>query len=316
MTTDQATDQHTPVPGLCIAWWNTGLSPTRDPKRAQETDFQTAAAVLTHLIETARADVIVLGEMSEYSLAELRKCCTDGATGPYGWTPAFHPAGRSHFSMCLLSRTDRLEIEEVKPITEKRHGSVIKVGMQFSGRPRQGDHRLHVIASHWPSRLHLDRRDPERTHIAAFLRRWIDDRILDFDAKANVVLLGDYNDEPFDEGMERHLCASRDRGKVLRNPSLFYNPFWRHLNRFPPSPAEASQCDAGSYFHHGDRFSHWHTFDQLIVSSALLFGRSGWRLDEAHTRVATVPRLEGDKQLPHGLFDHLPIIGHLDRHPS
>ncbi|RZI62267.1 MAG: hypothetical protein EOP37_04150 [Rubrivivax sp.] len=113
--------------------------------------------------------------------------------------------------------------------------------------------------------------------------------------------------------MERHLCACRDRAKVLRNPRFLYNPFWRHLNAFPPPPAEARHNDPGSYFHHGDKFSHWHTFDQLIVSSALLFGRSGWRLSEEQTRVSALPRLEDDRQLPHGLFDHLPIIGHLER---
>ena len=304
-------------PGIHIAWWNTGLSPTRVPDRAGPAHFQAAAQVLRHLIEVVRADVIVLGEMAERSIDGLHDACPI-ARADYTWLKAFHPAGRSRFSQCVLSRTDRITVEFDRSIIQDEGGGISKVGQAFLVRLRDGNQPLHLIASHWPSRLFMDRHDVERTHLAAFLRRWIDDQILRYLPDANVVLVGDFNDEPFDEGMERHLHASRDRDRVKRNRRLFYNPFWRHLHAFPPGAAEDRSCGPGTYFHAGGRFSHWRTFDQLIVSSSVLCGRFGWRLNEANTRVAPLPALESsdDPLAPHPFFDHLPIVGHFDRQPS
>lgn len=304
-------------PGIRIAWWNTGLSPIRAPERAGPAHFQAAAQVLRHLIEVAGADVIVLGEMAEPSIDGLRDAC-EIARADYTWLKAFHPAGRSRFSQCVLSRTGRLTVAFDRPIIQDEGHATRKVGLAFLVRLHDGNQPLHLIASHWPSRLFMDRHDVERTHLAAFLRRWIDDQILKYTPNANVVLVGDFNDEPFDEGMERYLHASRDRDRVKRNRRLFYNPFWRHVNAFPPGAAEERSSDPGTYFHAAGRFSHWRTFDQLIVSSSVLCGRAGWRLNEANTRVAPLPvaKSAGDVAVPHPFFDHLPIVGHLERQPS
>ena len=304
-------------PGIRIAWWNTGLSPTRAPDRAGPAHFQAAAQVLRHLIEVVGADVIVLGEMAEPSIDGLRDAC-EIARADYTWLKAFHPAGRSRFSQCVLSRTGRLTVAFDRPIIQDEGHAIRKVGLAFLVRLHDGNQPLHLIASHWPSWLFMDRHDVERTHLAAFLRRWIDDQILKYTPNANVVLVGDFNDEPFDEGMERYLHASRDRDRVKRNRRLFYNPFWRHVNAFPPGAVEERSSDPATYFHAAGRFSHWRTFDQLIVSSSVLCGRAGWRLNEANTRVAPLPvaKSAGDVAVPHPFFDHLPIVGHLERQPS
>ena len=81
----------------------------------------------------------------------------------------------------------------------------------------------------------------------------------------------------------------------------------------PEAPA-CAQADPGTYLHHGGTCSRWRTFDQVIVSSAVLFGRSGWRLNEADTRVASVPQLDLGRPSAHRVFDHLPIVGHLERY--
>ena len=305
-------DQRASDPGIRIVWWNTGLSPTRDPLRADQRHFAAAARVLRHLSEVVRADVIVLGEMAEHSVKGLRDACPEVRRG-YTWLSAFQAAGRSRFSVCVLSRAGDLQVRFSGAIVLEDDRSVTRVGQLFSARCRAGHPPLHLIVSHWPSRLHMDRRDSDRTHIAAFLRRWIDDELLKIDAQANIVLVGDYNDEPFDEGLERYLKASRDHAKVKQNPRLLYNPFWRHLSSFKHHHPDLQINDAGTYFHPGGKFSHWHTFDQLMVSSALLFGRAGWQLNEESTRVCTLPEVTVDDGADDSFFDHLPIVGHLER---
>jgi len=301
-------------PGLCIAWWNTGLAPPRGRRPVTDAHIDVAAGVLQHLIEDNGADLIALAEMSEDCAHRLRARCEIART-EFTWLKAFVPAGRGRFSLCVLSRTRRLQVTLIHPIIKKEGNAFIKVGLHFSVQPHHEDeYPFTLIASHWPSRLHMDRHDSERTHIAAHLRRWIDDHIPSIEDVSNVLLIGDFNDEPFDEGLERYLHASRDREKVRRNPRLLYNPFWRHLSSFQPEAPACAQADPGTYLHHGGTCSRWRTFDQVIVSSAVLFGRSGWRLNEADTRVASVPQLDLERPPTHRVFDHLPIVGHLERY--
>lgn len=127
----------------------------------------------------------------------------------------------------------------------------------------------------------------------------------------NVVLLGDFNDEPFDEGVERYIRASRDHELVRERTSLFYNPFWRHLSAGQDGPV--GDAAFGTYFHRNAEFSRWRTFDQMIVSSSLLTGGSGWMLDEKRTHVLRMPALAMAIASKASVLDHFPIIGHLER---
>lgn len=309
------TDSSPPDPGIRIAWWNTALAPSRTPLRVREEQYQAAAKVLVGLIEVADADVIVLGEMSGESVKALRAACPM-ARARYTWLPAFHRAGRSRFSVCVLSRRHRIRVDFESPIVQMDGNSAVKVGLHFSICQLDAGEWINLFVSHWPSRLHMDRHDSARTHMAAFFRHWIDDHLLMANPNSNIVLIGDFNDEPFDEGLERYLHASRDRERVKHNPMLLYNPFWRHLSSFRPGREAKHLSDPGTYFHRGGRESWWRTFDQLIVSSAVLFGRAGWRLNETHTRVADLSPLEIDVRSRHRFFDHLPIVGHLERQPT
>lgn len=304
-----------PPSALRIAWWNTGLSPVRDPDRATPEDFAAAAAVLQHLVTEVQADLIVLGEMAPSSVRGLREACRSARTDCI-WHPAFQTAGGSRYSLCILGRKGRVQIGFRTPITDKLRGSFIKAGMHFTAGLTDGSPALEIVASHWPSRLHMDQRDPERTHIAAFLRGWVEEAHLGPRPDSNVVLLGDYNDEPFDDGLERYLLASRDRERVRHHPALLYNPFWRHLSAFPDGAHEQRVSDPGTYVHRAGKVSGWRTFDQMMVSSALLFGRSGWRLNEALTRVVAFPEVDAEIDTSNIVFDHQPILGHFDRQTS
>jgi len=148
-------------------------------------------------------------------------------------------------------------------------------------------------------------RHPNQCHAA------LDAEVLSDPAAVNVVLLEDFNDEPFDEGVERYIRASRDHELVRERTSLFYNPFWRHLSAGPDGPV--GDASFGTYFHRNAEFSRWRTFDQMIFSSSLLTGGSGWMLDEKRTHVLQMPALAMAIASKASVLDHFPIIGHLER---
>ncbi|HEX7893376.1 MAG TPA: hypothetical protein VF447_04230 [Terriglobales bacterium] len=169
---------------------------------------------------------------------------------------------------------------------------------------------LHVFISHWSSRLNVQQFQPERHVLGVRLRDAVN-AILEKESRAKIVLLGDYNDEPFDAPIAEHLMATRDRRLATRRKHLLYNPFWRHMTSCDEG-VEPTVSDRGSYFHKAGSVTQWRTFDQMMFSSAFL-GSSNWHLNEVNTRVLDVPSFadlvaSGDMR-----FDHLPIIGQIEK---
>jgi endonuclease/exonuclease/phosphatase family metal-dependent hydrolase len=95
----------------------------------------------------------------------------------------------------------------------------------------------------------------------------------------NVVVMGDFNDEPFSPSLMEYLVASYDWSRVLRQRDLervaLYNCSWEWLMTAKP----------GSYFHERPFGSPWSMLDQMVVSPALLSGLSRIRYEPGSFRV-------------------------------
>ncbi|BBL73050.1 hypothetical protein MishRS11D_01480 [Methylomagnum ishizawai] len=170
---------------------------------------------------------------------------------------------------------------------------------------------LRLFISHWPSRLWCHENSVDRHLLGMRLRDQIDG--LNPAKDGAVILLGDYNDEPFDDSLAGQLMATRDRAFVVKKPHLLYNPFWRHLVRAEPYPSKAEdETGGGTYFHANGETTRWRTFDQIIFSSVFL-GRGRWHLNEALTGILRIPE-HGAKMVDHqSIFDHFPVIGVIEK---
>src|SRR5205814_145882 len=87
---------------------------------------------------------------------------------------------------------------------------------------------IHVFVSHWPSRAFHEQTFLSRKTIAGRLK----DQLNDLDQRlpgAAVIVMGDFNDEPFDESLAWHMLATRDRLLAKTKTGFLYNPFWRRL---------------------------------------------------------------------------------------
>ena len=130
----------------------------------------------------------------------------------------------------------------------------------------------------------------------------------------HVVLLGDFNDEPFDRSLAEQVLATRDRGRARRGGCLLYNPFWRCLGeREPHVPGTVPRTYAGSYFHRRGASTQWRTFDQIIFSAPFL-GDGGLRLDERHTAIVQTPPLIEMLTRRDSRFDHFPVVSAVERY--
>jgi len=115
----------------------------------------------------------------------------------------------------------------------------------------QGE-KVHVIVNHWPSRTGGEERSRPKRNAAAALTRSIADSLFRVDPKAKIIIMGDLNDDPFNESCANILGAKKNIDDV--KPGDLYNTLWKTLDKGIGSLAYADQ---------------WNLFDQIIVSDEL-----------------------------------------------
>ncbi len=155
---------------------------------------------------------------------------------------------------------------------------------------------LHCFVNHWPSRRGgLKKSEPRRMHVARYLRRFTDS-LYQANVQANIILMGDFNDEPDNRSITQIL-------KTRDNPPSFYNLM---------DPLD--QAGLGSYNYRGN----WNMLDQILVSPALKNGKSlsagkaqifdpEW-LFFKHPKFGRTPnRTYGGPNYYGGYSDHLPV---------
>lgn len=109
---------------------------------------------------------------------------------------------------------------------------------------------LTIIVCHWPSRgATAHYRD-----IAGRQVRELTDSIFKADAKQNIIIMGDMNDDPDNTSMAKFLGARRKMKDVGKYD--FYNPWWDILR----SQGQGTLTYQGA----------WNLFDQIVLSRSLL----------------------------------------------
>lgn len=287
-----------------IAWWNTRLSPPKGNKLGDdESSFvlQTIVAMLNGGIE-----ILGLGEVDDADIDAISLLVGDGYEIRRHVTTA---AGRK-FHMCLVSRNTTVALHSSAALTRKEGRRNFRIGV--SATYTIADLTFELYCVHWPSRLYAKQEGFDRNFFGFALREDIDQKI-EF-GRRNIIVMGDFNDEPYNTSMNERLLATRDPSIASRTPDLLYNPFWK---RMAPAvghvPNAQSSDNFGSFFYAGNSLSKWHTLDQLLVSGSFL-GTLTWHLSEAETDVwrprELVQRVASTKYL----MDHFPVIGTFVRH--
>ena len=203
---------------------------------------------------------------------------------------------------------------------------------------------LNVFVNHWPSRSEGQfQSEPHRLTVGERCGQLVD-MVLKLDRKAyavvpdtkeglaqlndrwnrNVLLMGDFNDDPFNRSITDYLLASKDLDKVeeelkavknheipsiktyLERKPMLFNLAWPFLG----TP------DTGTIFFSGESANTMNVFDQFIVSRGLYFGKSGLKARPGSVQIFRPPDMatgvkmrpkEFDKKTKKGFSDHFPI---------
>ena len=166
-----------------------------------------------------------------------------------------------------------------------------------------------AIANHWPARS-VGRYESEPFRMlsgetASFVVANLFEE-LDVGNNLPVLLLGDFNDEPYSRSMQEYLLGSRDAGRVRRSriPRML-NLMWPLMSG--PNP--------GTF-----RFrSEWHLLDNFLVTKGMLRNSSPVRVRAESASIFRPGALQGSAGRPrrfgrpsrrldqNGFSDHFPI---------
>lgn len=171
---------------------------------------------------------------------------------------------------------------------------------------------LHILVNHWPSKSGGEKSSLPKRYEAAKKARYIADSILLTNPKANIILMGDFNDTPDALPLEYLLSPPEDSlGQISGEPQL--------VNLTPFATGAE-----GTYKYKGE----WNSIDQFIVSANLLYRETGsvlpqWifcreqmeifapehllQRDNTYMGLKLLRTYQGPKYMG-GISDHLPII--------
>jgi len=161
---------------------------------------------------------------------------------------------------------------------------------------------LHIFINHWPSRREgSDLSEPKRMAAASVLRTKTD-ALQKADKNANILIMGDFNDEPSDNSITKGI------GAISPGPAISVNAMYSLL--YPEF-----KNGKGSLF-----YKDWDLFDQVIVSGNMLSRKKGLHTSAQDAGIYSADyllfknkngeprpnRTMGDKYFG-GYSDHLPV---------
>jgi hypothetical protein len=296
---------------MVFAWWNTSLSPVGN-ERSDDRHKEIAGNIVKSLINDFHVDCLALGEVTDANLKFLLEKSDKKSLASFDGT---HRQGKLQFDTGVIYDSDRLTIMDHESFTNSHAKRSFKVAHRIDFGSFSSGCLFHIFVSHWPSRGGSGGQEENiqfREKIADRLLEQVQ-KIDEQSPNAAIILLGDFNDEPFDKSLSSNLTATRDRHLTKTKKALLYNPFWRQLGESEPhSFLNPKKSAAGSYFYRKGTFSRWHTFDQILFSAAFL-GNSEWHLNEQGTIILRPEFLIDLVQNENFFFDHLPVLGAIER---
>jgi Endonuclease/Exonuclease/phosphatase family len=239
-----------------------------------------------------------LCEVDEASVDRLRR----HFPATFGVKPHVQAQGLTRWDLALAYNQEVWALSgRSTPITVSYQRQTYRAGYRTKFRHVSTDTEVAVYLAHWRSRLNDGRLARERC--AEQLRQRI------VREKVHVLLMGDFNDEPFDKALE-NLNATRDMHLARERPGMLFNPFWRHLGH-----EDRQDPTCGTYYHRNGDTTRWRTFDQILMSAGFL-GNHGLIYDRTRV-VRTLENPGSSNSRIRTYADHLPVaIDLVVKHPG
>ena len=238
---------------------------------------------LSEVIDQISPDILGLCEVeNRFMLEELNQATKRDYTIIHYESP-----DRRGIDVGLMYNRQRLKVVESSPITVNLPtGNPTRDILYF--HCRKDGVSLHVYVNHWPSKYGgIKKTIPLRAAAASTLRSHVA-AILADDPAAEIVVMGDLNDEPDEASVAEHLGATLDLELVGKDGHIL----WNVMEPWHKNPQGSTYMYAGKHM----------VYDHLIISLGLT-DEQGLMLVENSVGV-----FDGDKYRQHdGKYDGYPF---------
>lgn len=285
---------------LKCAWWNCKLSPPVNG--AKKNPITKSFNCVVDALLQREVDILALCEVDRDNIHHLENLLKVNNHVNYRVLDLFSP-GKSIDDFCLVFNTQKFSLTTeptLANIKDSLTDQWLKAGVFVGLTPTDGE-EIFFGLSHWQSRGTYHVGSSERLRLGDALRTKAMS-LLDLNPNCPIVLLGDYNDEPYDSSIVRGIGASRDLNFVRRSNKFFYNPFWARLAPHPEGPG-------GTFIHSKLRDSDGAVFDQILFSSHFV---RDWEFKEHAAILSDIPFFDPNTQWK-DISDHYPILSHVTR---
>jgi len=266
-----------------------------------ETKIKHLGQVISDITPPAWPDLIGLAEVENREVLEMLTASNELNKAKYSIVHYDSPDERG-IDVALLYNPVRFKVLSSEPLQVILPDSDLTRDILYvKGKLTTGE-VLHVFINHWPSRREgAETSEPKRMAASNVLRAKLD-AIQKSDKSANILILGDFNDEPSDNSITLGLKAlSQDKVSGTNDLcSLLYPQFKK---------------GEGSLY-----YKDWDLFDQIIVSGSMLLRKKGLHVSSQDSGIfsadylfykdkagiARPNRTMADKYFG-GYSDHLPV---------
>lgn len=295
----------TSVGQLVLMWWNTSLSPPVANPGRTNADREFVVEHIKKLRCDYQFDLLGLCEVSKDDLEAIM----DGVDDPYlSLIDETDRSSRLKIDTAIIYDRRKLMKIDSQNFIDRYGNASFKAGTLVDFIELITNLPIHVVTSHWPGRQSAPEHSAKRGKLGQYLcqeMRKLKEKVSD----AYIVLMGDYNDDPFAESLASYLLATRDRELARSNGDYFYNPFWRCIGEsFPSMGTESDSSICGTHYYRGGEYSRWFTYDQMIFSSPFLRENGAALLDEKHSRIIATTELRSHLRSSKSVFDHFPVL--------
>jgi len=252
-----------------------------------------------------RPDIVTLCEVENRNLLEQLLAFTPLKSVPYKIIHKESPDDRG-IDVAMLYNSNTFSPLNYQYFPLKNGKGVLETREILYVRGFSGDaDTLHFLVNHWPSRYSGLLETRQLRALAARQLRAITDSLNQHFTNPKIIIVGDFNDQPFDESLSKVLAAKKAEDNI--EPSILYNLSWNWTE------------SSGTLKYQ----SQWSVFDQVIVSGSLLKPEKGFYTKQQEAKILRLPfLLEPDKKYGglkpkrtyigfsyHGGFsDHLPVM--------
>lgn len=295
---------------LRFAWWNVALSPSAKIAKSNSCD-DSYAMICEHLktlLLSNSCDFIALCEVSEIDFSHISENINIENISCLNLTCE---AGRSRFDMMVVYKNKKIKVEHECSISKSVTGNTIKGAQLVKVQNLDDSKIIYVYLCHWPSRLNGD--SEARRITAAGLVYGSSSELMN--SGHDVIVMGDFNDNPYDNSMYKTLKANRCHDAVKMYPNeYFYNPFWRTIvSSYKYSHSNFKQSyRSGSHKYKQFLGEIWHSYDQIVVSGSFLTGVN-WHLNEHRTEIMHISDIISNYDDRGSFIDHLPVVCEITR---